>query len=178
MKIHTSIKTRAINGVCLSLGISFLLASTSQNAFSQLNAVASESRDAATAYLGTANFVVGRIGRDCLPSLGRTETPQAFVSTWQQRNAKYVMASDKYLQARLAEAQANGGSSKQQSIIFEFTSAVRAGAEATLKAWLLDKPDLLVACTQAVATIESGTYDVSQTSPIFSELEALAKWAE
>jgi hypothetical protein len=124
MKFGKSPKTRSINFACLSLSISFLLASTSQNAFSQVNAVAAESRDAATAYLGTANFVVGRIGRDCLPSLGRSETPQAFVGTWQQRNIKFVMASDKYLQARLAEAQANGGSSKQQSIIFEFTSAV------------------------------------------------------
>jgi hypothetical protein len=155
-----------------------LVVSTSQLALGQPSTVASESRDAATAYLGTANFVVGRIGRDCLPSLNRSETPQAFVGVWQQRNAKYVMASDKYLQARLAEAQASGGSSKQQTIIFEFTSAVRSGAEATLKTWLLDKPDLLAACTQAVATIESGAYDVTQTSPIFGELESLVKWAE
>ena len=138
---------------------------------------ASESRDASTAYLGTANFVVGRVGRDCLTLLGRSETPQAFASAWQQRNMKYLMASQKYMEARLAEAEATGGTEKRNAIMGALTAAVRSSAEATVKSWL-DRPDKQEACKRTVALIESGAYDVSPTSPMYSELESLVSWAQ
>jgi len=137
----------------------------------------SESRDASTAYLGTANFVVGRVGRDCLALLGRNETPQAFVSAWQQRNAKYLMASQKYMEARLGEAEASGGTEKRNAAMGALTAAVRNGAEATVNSWL-NRPEKAEACKRAVALIESGAYDVSPTSPMYGELESLVSWAQ
>ncbi|MFA7351366.1 MAG: hypothetical protein WC009_11440 [Methylotenera sp.] len=141
------------------------------------SSVTSESRDASTAYLGTSNFVVGRIGRDCLTLLNRPETPQAFVLAWQQRNAKYLMASQKYMGARLEEAEASGGAEKRNSVMSELTAVVKNGAESIVKSWL-DRPDKNEACKFAVSLIESGAYDVSSTSPIFSELEGLVSWAQ
>lgn len=41
--------------------------------------ITTESRDASTAYIGTVNFVVGRVGRDCLSKLGRKDSSQEFV---------------------------------------------------------------------------------------------------
>lgn len=137
----------------------------------------SESRDASIAYIGTANFVVGRVGRECLAMLGRTETPQAFVAVWQQRNAKYLIASQKYMDARFGEAEATGGKEKRNAIIGALNSAVRSGGESTVKSWL-DRPNRDEACKRSVALIESGTYDFSPTSPMYGELESLVAWAQ
>lgn len=136
----------------------------------------SESRDASTAYLGTANFVVGRVGRDCLGLIGRSETPQAFVATWQQRNTKYLIASQKYMEARFGEAEAAGGLERRNAVISALGSAVRNGAESTVKSWL-DSPEKGEACKRAVALIDSGKYDIASTTPMYAELESLVAWA-
>jgi hypothetical protein len=142
-----------------------------------IDPVTSESRDASTAYLGTSNFVVGRIGRDCLALLNRPETPQAFVSTWQERNAKYLMASQKYMVLRLAEAETSGGPETKNAVISALSAVVQNGAESIVKSWI-DRPDKIEACKFAVALIESGAYDVSSSSPMYDELENLVSWAQ
>jgi hypothetical protein len=150
---------------------------TSVPAKAQAVSVISESRDASIAFLGTANFVVGRLGRDCLAPIGRNETPQVFVNTWQQRNAKYLLAMQKYLDARLAEAEVAGGVAGREKIMRELTIAVQTGASAILKT-LLDHPDQYDACRRAINFIDAGRYDVNQSMPIFNELEALTRWAQ
>jgi hypothetical protein len=136
----------------------------------------SESRDAATAYVGTINFIVGRVGRDCLSLLGRSELPQQFAGAWQQRNAKYVAAAAKYLERRLEEASASGGPEKRDAVLREVTTAVHSSGENTVRSWL-ERGDKQEACKRAVALVEAGGLDISANSPMFSELEALAAWA-
>lgn len=154
-----------------------LLAITTQLAASQTTAVVTtESRDASVAYIGTSNFVVGRIGRDCLAQLGRSESPQEFVGAWQQRNMKYLTASQKYMDARLGEAEAAGGMEKRNAVIRELTAAVQSSAESIVKSWL-DHPDKQDACKRAVALIESRAFDFSPTSRMYAELESLVTWA-
>lgn len=155
----------------------FVLATNCVLASEPNAAATSESRDASIAYLGTANFVVGRVGRDCLTLLGRNESPQAFVSAWQQRNGKYLLAMQRYMEARFREAEASGGVEKRNAIVGSLNSTVRSGAEATIKSWL-DRPDKEGACKRAVTLVESGSYDVSTTSPMYGELEALVAWAQ
>jgi hypothetical protein len=140
-------------------------------------AATSESRDASTAYIGTSNFVVGRVGRDCLALLGRSDTPQAFVGAWQQRNTKYLLATQKYMEARFAEAEKSGGVDGRNGIVSALNNAVRNGAETTIKLWL-DRPDKAEACKRAVSLIENGSYDFSPTTPMFKELEGLVEWAQ
>jgi hypothetical protein len=146
-------------------------------ASAQTASVVSESRDASIAFLGTANFVVGRVGRDCLAPIGRNETPQAFVAVWQQRNGKYLLAMQKYLDARLAEAEVAGGIAGREKIMRELTVAVQTGANAILKT-LLEHPDQFDACRRAINFIDAGRYDVNQSMPIYSELESLVNWAQ
>jgi len=109
--------------------------------------------------------------------LGRTETPQAFVAAWQQRNVKYLMASQKYMDARFGEAEATGGKEKRNAVMSALTAAVRTGAESTVKSWL-DRPNRDEACKRSVALIESGAYDFLPTSPMYGELESLVSWAQ
>jgi hypothetical protein len=164
--------------IYLRLSAAALLAALATLASAQTaGSATSESRDASIAYIGTANFVVGRVGRDCLAILSRTETPQAFVAVWQQRNIKYLMASQKYMEARFAEAEATGGTEKRNAIMGALTAAVRSAAESTVKSWL-DRPDKSDACRHAVTLIESGAYDFSSTSPMYGELESLVSWAQ
>jgi hypothetical protein len=166
---------RHMKNISINVAIGFICfaASSSQAAETAI----SESRDASTAYLGTANFVVGQVGRDCLSLIGRSETPQAFVATWQQRNTKYLIASQKYIEARIGEAQAAGGLERRNAVMGALLSAVRDGAEATVKSWL-DRPEKGDACTRAVALIDSGKYDISATTPMYAELESLVSWAQ
>lgn len=139
--------------------------------------VTSESRDAASAYMGTTNFVVGRLGRECLPLLGRSETPQEFVSAWQQRNAKYYAASMKYMVKRLDIALATGGTNVRDAVAREYGTAVRRDGEGSVADWFSkgSKEDV---CKRAIALIDAGAMDISPKAPIYGELEALVSWAK
>lgn len=168
-------KTRLLVLVCV-LSASAATWATAQTA--PLNASpTSESRDASLAYFGTSNFVVGRIGRDCLSLVGRPESPQDLVVAWQQRNARYALAADKYMEARLAEAEANGGKAKRDSVMQELNTAVQNGASVIVKRWT-NHPDKPEACKKALSLIDSGAFDISPKSPMFGELEAMVSWAE
>lgn len=137
----------------------------------------SESRDASLAYVGTANFIVGRVGRDCLEALGRKETPQEFVATWQQRNSKYLMASEKYMGARLDEVQASGGEEKRKAALNDLLSVVRPSGEKTVASWLT-KGDRQETCKRVVALVDTGAFDLSRNSSMLGELDALVEWAK
>jgi hypothetical protein len=155
----------------------FMAALFTQQLHAQPNPVASESRDASLAFLGSFNFAIGRVGSECLVLIGRQETPQAFVFSWQQRNAKYLMAMQKYMQARLGEAEATGGAGKRDAVMGEVNNAVKGSAE-TMVRNLLGNAEKSDACKRAVALIDGGGYDVSQKSPMYGELESLVKWAQ
>lgn len=136
-----------------------------------------ESRDAATGHIGYTNYLVGRVGRDCLSQLNRFETTQEFVKAWQQRNSKYVSAAAKHMEARLNEAQAAGGAVKRDALLRAITTPIQNSAAATVKSWL-ERGDKIEACKRAVTLIELGVYDVSKTTPLFAELESLAEWGK
>lgn len=137
----------------------------------------SESRDASLAYVGSANFIVGRLGKECLSLLGRTQSPQELVQAWQSRNARYVDAAAKYMEIRLQEAQASGGKAKHDAVLQEVTTVVRSGGEKTVASWLA-QGDKAEACRRAISLIEAGGLDIDRRSSMFAELDALAAWAE
>jgi hypothetical protein len=161
----------------ISLCLLALLFSSEAAVSQTAESVHSESRDAASAYIGTTNFVVGRLGKECLALLGRTESPQVFVQAWQQRNAKYFDASRKYMGKRLDQALASGGPERRDAVLREYTVAVRGGGEASVNDWFRRgaKEDV---CKRAVGLIDGGAMDVSPKMPIFGELESLVSWAE
>jgi hypothetical protein len=141
------------------------------------DALISESRDAASAFMGATNFVVGRLGLECLSLLGRPETPKEFVGAWQQRNAKYFSASIKYMGKRLDAALSSGGTAARDSIYREYSYAIKRDGEGSVADWFRkgNKEDI---CKRAIALIDTGAMDVNAKVPIYEELEALASWAE
>lgn len=143
----------------------------------QQSTIASESRDASLAYIGTINFIVGRAGSECLSTLGRSESPQQFVAAWQQRNTKHLNAAAMYMEKRLEEAQANGGAEKKASVFREVTSVSRANGEAVVRGWFA-KDTKEDACKRAVGLVEAGAFDFTPKMPMYSELESLASWAQ
>ena len=162
-----------IRWIAISLG---LLQCGAAHAQSPLR-IENESRDAAAAFIGTHNFMIGRIGRDCMPVLGRMETPQQFVQAWQQRNAKYYASAIRYMKQRLDEALAEGGTARRDAILAVYTSKVQSNGDAAAKDWLA-RGAPKQACEQAVATIESGAADITSRIRMFDELEALTAWAQ
>jgi hypothetical protein len=148
-----------------------------QAAFAQQPApVTSESRDAASAYISTGNYIVARIGDECLALVGRTESPRDFVANWQQRNAPYVTASSKYMEARVAEAQASGGPQRREAVLRELRAAVQSGGQAAMRK-LFDGPRE-DSCMRAVTLVDAGALDISPKVPIYDQIEALVRWAE
>lgn len=137
----------------------------------------SESRDAASAYIGTNNFLIGRFGAECLPLVGRTESPKEFVQAWQQRNAKYFAASVKYMGKRLDDALAKGGVEQRDAVLREYAVAVRGNGAKAVDEWL-GKGTKEEACKRAIIAIDAGKFDISPSIPIYDELEALAAWAQ
>ena len=137
----------------------------------------SESRDAALAYIGTGNFIVGRLARECLAVVGRNESPQAFVAQWQQRNAIYVAASEKYMEKRLEEAEAAGGPERRAAIQQAMRTAVLGGGEEAVRG-MLQNGRREESCMRAISLLDAGALDISPRTPIYKELEALVRWAQ
>jgi hypothetical protein len=138
---------------------------------------ATESRDASAAYVGTANFIVGRMARECLEIIGRKETPQEYVSLWQKRNSKYYAASATYMTMRLKEAERTGGKELMNKVLAAYTGAVRGDGEAAVRA-TLSKGEKSEACKRWTAIVDSGAFDFNSSSPMSEELDALVRYFE
>jgi hypothetical protein len=136
-----------------------------------------QSRDAASVYVSTGNLVVARLARECLALVGRSEPPQQFVTDWQQRNARFVAASAKYLDKRVEDAAASGGPDRRNAILRELRVAVQGGAESEVRS-LLESSRKEEACMRAVTLLDAHALDISPKARMYPELEALVRWAE
>lgn len=143
----------------------------------EVDALESESRNVASAFIGAANFVVGRIGIECLGLLGRLETPREYVNIWQERNAKYYDASTKYIAKKMEAAEATGGVVARDAVLKEYSTIVRKEGEGTIVDWI-GKGNKKEGCHRAVMLIDQGILDVNADIPVYQDLEALAVWAK
>jgi|SRR5471030_108056 len=139
--------------------------------------VASESRDAATAYVLTQNFVIGRTARDCFPDLGRTDTPKDFVARWQNANAKYFSAAISYMNRRLAEAEALGGQKARNDVAVALDSAINVDGTGAVNDFF--KRDVKhEVCKKVIGLMDSGAFNIDMRSPMYGELQALVQYVE
>jgi hypothetical protein len=137
----------------------------------------SEARDTATAAIGSWNFVVRRLSDECLAMVGRSESPQQYVAQWQQRNARYVMASARYMEKRLEEAAASGGPEKRDAVLRDLKAAVQSNGESVVRSWL-QAGRKGEACMHVITLLDTGVLDISPKLPMYAEIEALVRWAE
>lgn len=163
-----------VASISMVLCITFLTFDTHAQ---ESDALESESRNVASAFMGSANFVVGRIGVECLSMLGRLETPREFVNIWQERNAKYYDASTKYIAKKMEAADATGGVVARDAVLKEYSAIVRKEGEATIAAWV-GKSNKREGCQRAVSLIDRGILDVNAEIPIYEDLQALAVWSK
>ena len=139
-------------------------------------AVANQARDAAAVFIAQSNYLVARLGAECLTLVGRAESPQALAANWRQRNARYVNASSKYLDKRLEEAEAEGGSLRREAMLDEIRNAVQNSGESSLRTLLQGRKD--EACMRAITLLDTGTLDIGSNLPQIEQLDALVRWAE
>lgn len=139
--------------------------------------VESESRDAAAAFIGTQLFMIGRVGRECMPTLERAQTPLQFVQAWQARNAQFYEAHIKYMVKRLDEAQSEGGTAERDTVLGNYSAAIEHNGDVAANEWL-SRGEQKQACVRVIALIENGAFDFTSEGPIFDELEALVSWAQ
>ena len=140
---------------------------------------ASESRDASAAFVATQSFIVGRIGRDCLGELGRTETPSEYQKQWQRENAKYYDASVEYMEARFEEIEDHA---EKDGVENAYYSSVNERGEAAA-AQLMSKGSKDEVCKYWVALIDAGRMNIEEfvkatKQPLMESLTEMVEWAK
>ncbi|MBC5782362.1 hypothetical protein H8N03_05365 [Ramlibacter sp. USB13] len=138
--------------------------------------LATPERDGAAVFVAQGSYVVGRLGRECLDVIGRPETPEKLVAAWRERNARFVDASAKYLDLRLQEAEATGGTARRVSALAEIRAVVQANGENSLRTLMQGRKE--DACMRVITLLDSGALDISSKLPQYDQLEALVRWAE
>jgi hypothetical protein len=78
---------------------------------------------------------------------------------------------------RLDEALAGGGAAKRDTVLTAYVTNVQRNGEASANDWL-SRGERKQACERAVATIESGAFDIAPKIRMFDELEALVNWVQ
>lgn len=140
--------------------------------------VASQARDSAAAFVATQDFVVARIGRDCLAELGRPETPAEYREKWRKANAKYYDASSKYMEARFDEIEDPIEKARVQSGYYNSVNGTGdAAADRILRQG--SKKDV---CKATIELVDAGNMNIETVvetinRPIKDSLDELVKWA-
>jgi hypothetical protein len=137
--------------------------------------VASESRDAATAYIFTQTFIIGRTARDCFEILGRTDTPKDFVALWQKRNVKYFSAALTYMDRRLIEAESLSGVPTRNATASALNAAIAKDGTGAVSD-LFKKDEKQEVCKRVINLMEAGAFDIDSRSPMYGELQALVNY--
>lgn len=136
---------------------------------------ATPARDSAAAYVAQGDFIVSRLGVECLRLIGRAESPQAFSANWKKRNQRYVDASAKYMDMRMQEAAARGAA-EREALLQQIRAAVQQNGDAAVQGLLQGRKD--EGCMYGVTLVETGALDITPSSPQYEQLQALVKWAE
>ncbi|MGE0484960.1 MAG: hypothetical protein AB7Q81_12535 [Gammaproteobacteria bacterium] len=156
-----------VAGLCLATGVGAA-------------GVASESRDSSAAFVATQNFIVGRLGRDCLELLGRKESAGEYQQQWQRNNARYHEAAVRYMAARLAEI---ADEAERDGIEAAYYDSVNRTGEAAV-AQMLGKGEKLESCRHAITIVDAGKMNIDEfvvdtRQPLMAaRLEELVKWAQ
>lgn len=165
---------RLLNIACmLAIGSGAALAQTAGGE------VAAKNRDAAAAFVATQNFIVGRLGRDCLAQIGRSETPLEYQTKWQTDNAPYYGAATKYMDARLAEIE---NAEERDAVERAYYASVQKTAEAALNRQFSNgsKDDV---CKYAMTLVDTGSMNIEEFGkanklPIMQDLQELVAWSK
>jgi hypothetical protein len=162
----------------LSIVCMFVIGSSAALAQTTGGGVASKSRDSSAAFVATQNFIVGRLGRDCLTEIGRTETPLEFQAKWQKDNMKYYGAAVKYMDARLAEIE---DPEERRAIEGSYYASVQKTAESAIARQFSTgaKNDV---CKYAMTLIDTGSMNIEEFAkanklPIMQDIEELVTWS-
>ena len=140
--------------------------------------VAAPARDAAAAFVATQNFIVGRIGRDCLPVMKRSESARDYQAKWQKDNGRYYDAASKYMEQRLAEV---GDPAERDRVEQGYYTSVQQRGMAAVGSLFKGGPEPEV-CKYALTLIDGGSMNVDTMAAgvkgnLKTDLDALAAWA-
>lgn len=137
-----------------------------------------EPRNAAAASLGTTNFTVGRMARECFEVLKQPESfIQELVRSWQQKNEKYYAATTAYMTTLLKETEKKNGVDAMRAVTNEYKNAVQGEGAGTVSD-LLKKGEKAKVCERYVGLVRGGEFDVKPGHPFYKELEELVNFFE
>jgi hypothetical protein len=136
-----------------------------------------EGRNAAAAFIGTQNFMIGRMSRECQPVL---EKPEAWVkepvTAWQSRNSRYWRANLNYMTKQLDAALAKGGASVRDRVVAAYSSAVHKDGAGAVDDWFnKSKGSRQEACERFFSFLTEGKFDIRSGGPLSTELDDLVE---
>jgi len=159
--------------LAISLVVSIVEASAAADAAYTEATIYTEPHNAASAAIGTANFIVGRMARECYAALGESESfVQSFTKSWQQRNEKYIRAATIYAANVLSYYERTKGSQAKEAALREYVSSVRGQGAATVEEWLA-KGERADVCRRFRSHVEAGSLDMGPTHPLYKEATEL-----
>ena len=134
----------------------------------------SEERNAASAFVGTQNFYIGRMALTCKPLLGQPDTfPSKLVAIWQAANAPYYRASVIY-QSDLLKSIPDA--TAQALIAENIRNSVRTSGQGAVNDQLKGPDeDKTKVCKNFVVLAADGNFNITEKTPFFSTLQDLVK---
>lgn len=138
--------------------------------------IQNRARDLALGHIGAANFLVGRIGRDCLALVGRSDSPQEFAAAWQARNQRFVSAAAIYMERVAAEIAQRQGIAEREKFVRTIRGGTQAQTDQLLQGLYSQRGQKQV-CDMLLPRVESGGFDLTPKDSRHPDLEALADWA-
>lgn len=130
----------------------------------------SEPHNAAAAAIGTQNFIVGRMAKECYATIGKPESfVQEFTQAWQKRNDPYLTAAIMYTANLLSYYERTQGPEIKQAVLQAYVQAVR-GQGAAAVADRFASGSRVEVCNRFISQVDAGLFDVTPDYPFFKEL--------
>ncbi|WP_141118762.1 hypothetical protein [Pandoraea sp. PE-S2R-1] len=134
----------------------------------------SEERNAATGFIATRTFYIGRMALTCKALLGEEESfPADMVAKWRTANASYARATARYTNELLKSIPDSLGA---QALASYINSTVRRDGQKAVDDVLKGtEEERRTACMKFVILFANGQYNVSDKEPFFATLQELVQ---
>ena len=143
------------------------------------DAVLTDERSAATAFVAGMHYFIGRMAATCRPILGEPESrPKALVETWMHRarNARFYDITTQYMGHYLDVVKQREGESGMKQALDTLVGSIHRSSDAEVQQELDgDQAARVDACRRFEANVASGQFDITSATPHYPTLVALAE---
>ena len=143
------------------------------------DAVLTDERSSATAFVAGMHYFIGRMAATCRPILGEPESrPKALVETWmhRERNARFYDITTQYMGYYLDVVKQREGESGMKQALDTLVGSIHRSSDAEVQHELDgDQAARADTCRRFEDNVASGQFDITSATPHYATLLALAE---